>query len=115
MRSPDPASSPSHSTLRRGALRLLAAVIGASPGGGWDAKTVDADALRYPATLVVWVRWFIFVICLILLVHHADYTLFRYAAYVFCLTLLVALNGYVHYRVRSGRTVTLHWMLALSA
>ena len=28
---------------------------------------------------------------------------------------LVALNGYVHYRVRSGRKVTLHWMLALSA
>ena len=94
---------------------MLAAATGLPPGGGWDSEAADAVELRYPATLFVWGRWFIFVTLLFLLVYHADYTLFRYAAYVSCLTLLVALNGYVHYRVHSGRAVTLHWMLALSA
>ena len=70
--------------------------------------------MRYPATLYVWVRWFIVVVCLILLVYHPDFTVFTYVAYVLFLALLVAFNGYVHYRVRSGRPVTLHWMLALS-
>ena len=96
-------------------MRLLAAVNGASPASRWNPKAADADALRYPATLFVWVRWFIVVLCLILLIYRPDFTLFTYGAYTLFLTLLVALNGYVHYRVRSGRTVTLHWMLALSA
>ena len=32
-----------------------------------------------------------------------------------CLALFAAINGYVHYRVRSGRAVTLYGMLVLSA
>ena len=83
--------------------------------GSWDVKAADADALRYPATLVVWVRWFIFVTLLILLVYRPDYSPFTYAAYGFFLTLMVALNGYIHHQVRSGRTVMFHWALALSA
>ena len=74
-----------------------------------------ADELRYPATLFVWVRWFIVVVCAILLIYRPVFTIFTYVAYVLCLALLVASNGYVHYRVRSGREVTLRWMLALSA
>ena len=114
MHSPDPALSPSYSKRRSRALRLLAALTGASPASRWSLKARDPDELRYPATLYVWVRWFIVVVCLILLVYHPDFTVFTYVAYVLFLTLLVAFNGYVHYRVRSGRPVTLHWMLALS-
>ena len=95
-------------------MRLLAALTGASPASRWSLTARDPDELRYPATLYVWVRWFIVVVCLILLVYHPDFTVFTYVAYVLFLALLVAFNGYVHYRVRSGRPVTLHWMLALS-
>ena len=115
MHSPDPASSPSCSRPRGRALRLLAAVTGASPASRSSSVARDADELRYPATLFVWVRWFILVACLILLIYRPEFTLFTYVAYILCLALLAALNGYVHYRVRWGRTVTLHWMLALSA
>ena len=115
MPSPDATPNPNSSRPGSRASRLLAAVIGPSPGGSWDARAADTVELHYPATLFVWGRWFIFVTCLFLLVYHADYTLFRYAAYISCLTLLVALNGYVHYRVRSGHEVTLRWMLALCA
>ncbi len=115
MHSPDPSPTPSYSGLRSRASRLLAAATGAFSEGSWDVKAADADALRYPATLVVWVRWFIFVTLLILLVYRPDYSPFTYAAYGFFLTLMVALNGYIHHQVRSGRTVMFHWALALSA
>ena len=95
-------------------MRLLTPVIGASPASRWSAEARDADDLRYPATLYVWVRWFIVVVCLALLVYRPDFALSTYVAYVLFLALLVAFNGYVHYRVRSGRSVTLQWMLALS-
>ena len=114
MHSPAPSPNPSYSRLRSRASRLLATATGASPEGSWSSNASDTDELRYPATLYVWVRWFIVVVCLILLVYHPDFTVFTYVAYVLFLALLVAFNGYVHYRVRSGRPVTLHWMLALS-
>ncbi len=60
-------------------------------------------------------RWFIVIVCVILLIYRPVFTIFTYVAYASCLALLVASNGYVHYRVRSGRAVTLRWMLALSA
>ena len=90
-------------------------MTGAAPASRASSNASDADELRFPATLFVWVRWFIVVVCLILLIYRPEFTLFTYAAYILCLALLVALNGYVHYRVRSGRSVTLRWMLALSA
>ena len=115
MHSPDATPNPSDARPRSRASRLLAAATGASPEGSWDARAADADDLRYPATLYVWVRWFIVVVCLILLVYRPDFSLFTYVSYILFLALLVAFNGYVHYRVRSGRSVTLHWMLALCA
>ena len=100
-------------------MRLLAAVTGAFPAGGRSSGRISdgsgADELRYPATLFIWVRWFVVVVCLVLLIYRPEFTLFTYVAYLLFLALLVAFNGYVHFRVRSGRTVTLHWMLALSA
>ena len=115
MHSPDAAPKSIHSRHRTPASRLLGAAIGASAGGCWEANPSDAYELRYPATLFVWARWFIFVTCLTLLIYHPDYTPSSYAFYVVCLSLLAGLNGYVHHRVRSGQAVTLYWMLALSA
>ena len=93
MHSPDSTPNPSHSKPRSRAARLLAATAGASSEGGWDAAAGDPDQFRYPATLFVWVRWFMFVTLLTLLVYHPDYTPFTYAAYGFFLTLSVAVNG----------------------
>ena len=96
-------------------MRLLAAATGASSEGGWDAKAADADELRYPATIYAWGRWSIFLVCVFLMIYRPDFILVKYVVYILCLALLAGLNGYVHYRLRSGRTVTLRWMLALCA
>ena len=88
---------------------------GAFPVSRWGSNASDADELRYPATIFVWGRWSIFFACVFLLIYRPEFILFKYVAYMLFLALLAGLNGYVHYRLRSGRTVTLRWMLALSA
>ena len=80
----------------------------------WKFDADGPEDLRYPATIFVWVRWFIVATCVIELVYRPQFTHFTYAGYILCLTALAAFNGFIHYRVRSGRTVTLHWMLVLS-
>ena len=74
----------------------------------------NPDELRYLVTISVRVRWFVFGACLVMLVYRPDFTNLQYASYMLFLTLLAGLNGYLHYRLRSGRTVTWHWLLALS-
>ena len=91
------------------------AATGAFPGDSWDSKAANTDELRYPATIFVWGRWVMFVTCLILLIYRPEFTPFKYVVYMLFLALFAGLNGSVHYRLRSGRTVTLRWMLAISA
>ena len=74
----------------------------------------NPDELRYLVTISVRVRWFVFGACVFMLVYRPNYSNFQYASYMLFLTLLAGLNGYLHNRVRSGRTVTWHWLLALS-
>ncbi len=115
MHSPGATPNPISSGPRSCASRLLAAATGACPVSRWGSIASDADELRYPATILVWGRWSIFFACVFLLIYRPEFILFKYVAYMLFLALLAGLNGYVHYRLRSGRTVTLRWMLALSA
>ena len=115
MHSPGATPNPISSGPRSCASRLLAAATGAFPVSRWGSNASDADELRYPATIFVWGRWSIFFACVFLLIYRPEFILFKYVAYMLFLALLAGLNGYVNYRLRSGRTVTLRWMLALSA
>ncbi len=96
-------------------MRLLATATGAFRVTRWISTAGDADELRYPATLFVWGRWAVLFACVFLLIYRPEFLLSKYVAYMLFLALFAGLNGYVHYRLRSGRTVTLRWMIALSA
>ncbi len=83
--------------------------------GLWEGfREVGPDELRYLATRAVWVRWFICAACVFLLVYRPAFSS-RYTGYILCLIVLVGSNGFIHYRVRSGRDVTLKWMLVFSS
>ncbi len=83
--------------------------------GLWEGfREVGPDELRYLATRAVWVRWFICATCVFLLVYRPEFSS-RYTGYILCLIVLVGSNGFIHYRVRSGRDVTLKWMLVFSS
>lgn len=103
-------ASPSLGVRLWGLLTKTAVAIAGLERG---LKDVGPDDLRYPATVVVWARWFLSVTCVFQLLYRPVFTYFTFAWYILCFTIFVAVNGYLHYRIRSNRDVTLHLMLGL--
>ena len=73
------------------------------------------DDLRHNLRISVWVRWFGTLAWLTQLNYRPNFADPNYIPNTLFAVLLLALNGYVHYRIESKRTVTWHWALALSA
>ncbi len=76
---------------------------------------IDLDDLRYSLRISVWVRWFVTIAWLAQLHYRVNFAHPAYVAHTLFAIALLALNGYVHYRIESNRTVTWRWALALSA
>ena len=75
----------------------------------------DPDDLRYNLRISVWVRWFLLIGWLLQFNYRPNFADPAYIPTMLLAVSLLALNGYVHYRIRSNRTVTWRWALALSA
>ena len=74
----------------------------------------DRDDLRYNLRISVWVRWFLLTAWLLQFNYRPNFADPAYIPTTLFAGSLLALNGYVHYRIRSHRTVTWRWALALS-
>ncbi len=96
-------------------LRSPTDVVDALVGRNWAIREVGPEELRYPATISLWFRWFIIALCVFQLVYRPVFDSSRYTGYILCFIVLVAFNSYLHYSLRSGRHVTLHLMLGISA
>ena len=103
-------------TQNRGAFlqRILTRATDPLLGLNWELREVSPGELRYSAMIGIWVRWLIFVTCVFLLVYRPTFTLSTYAGYTLCLVILMATNGYFHYRVLSGHELTSSLMLAIA-
>ena len=75
----------------------------------------EPDDLRYNLRISVWVRWFLLIAWLVQFNYRPNFADPNYVPNTLFAISLLALNGYVHYRIRSNRTVTWRWMLAISA
>ena len=75
----------------------------------------ETDDLQYRLRISVWVRWFVIIAWLAQLHYRANFAHPAYVAHTLFAILLLVLNGYVHYRIESKRTVTWRWAAALSA
>ena len=93
--------------------QLLRTAAGVFRVSDWTLNRIDPDGLRYVATVSVWAHWFIAATFLVLLVYRPWYGPGRYVAFGLLFLLLLACNGYVHYRLASNRTLTWLWMFAL--
>ena len=89
---------------------------------GWGLRRVDSDDLRHSLRISVWVRWFVGIAWFAQLNYRADFSDETYIPHTLLAASLLALNGYVHYRIRSNRqlraghvNVSWHWAFALSA
>ncbi|MCY4450108.1 MAG: ATP-binding protein [Chloroflexi bacterium] len=72
------------------------------------------DDLLYGARVAVWVRHFVLLAWFAQMNYRANFADPNYVPNSLFAAATLALNGYVHYRILTGRTVTWRWMLALS-
>ena len=87
----------------------------ASEASGWALHRIDADDLRHSLRISVWVRWFVGIAWFAQLNYRADYSHEAFIPHTLLAASLMALNGYLHFRIRSDRSVSWHWAFALSA
>ena len=83
--------------------------------GGSTLMRLDPDGLRYVATILVWAHWFVVAFSLVQLAYRPAGWPERYVVYAPLFLLLVAFNGYTHYRLATNKTITWRWILGLSA
>ena len=79
-----------------------------------EPDLTDPDDLRYSLRISVWVRWFLLIAWLLQFNYRPNFGDPVYIPTTLLAGSLLALNGYVHYRIQSNRTVTRRWALALS-
>ena len=75
----------------------------------------DPDVVRYAATVSVWGRWFTWLVGAFLLAYRPGFWYPEDIEFLALPVLLAMVNGLVHLRLLTNRTVTWRWMLLLSA
>ena len=75
----------------------------------------EPGELRRVARVYVWGRWFVLSIAAFAWLYPLNIDEVVYGPNVALAMLLLATNGYLHYRLATERTVSWRWMLALSA
>ena len=93
---------------------MLTAPRGGIAGPRREPDRSDPDDLRYSLRISVWVRWFLLTAWLLQFNYRPNFGDPAYIPTTLFAVSLLALNAYVHHRIRSNRTVTRRWALALS-
>ena len=76
----------------------------------------DPDVVRYAAGVSVWGRWFIWLVTVVQFAYRPGFWYHEgHPEYLFLLVPWPALNGLVHYRLLTNRSVSWRWLLLLSA
>lgn len=74
----------------------------------------DSGHLRHNLSISIWVRWFVIITWMAQFNYRANLEDPNYLPTMLFATAVLALNGYVHYRILTNRPVSWRWMLALS-
>ena len=87
---------------------------------GWLPRTgvfeqIVAEDLRHSITISLWIRYSLWLTCLAILVYRPDFPYSQFIVFASIAAVVMALNGYVHYRLFTNKGVSWCWMLALSA
>ena len=89
--------------------------IGAIANRFSPAVWADPDVVPYAARVSVWGRWFIGLVSAFEIAYRPGFWYPDDWGFVLLLVVLVTLNGSVHFRLLTNRSVTWRWMLLLSA
>ena len=95
---------------------MLKADIGAITKRFSSTILSDPDVVQYAAGVSVWGRWFVWLVTVFQFIYRPGFWYYEgHFAYLFLHVPLVTLNGLVHYRLLTNRSVTWRWLLLLSA
>ena len=78
------------------------------------AVRADPDVMLYAARVSVWARWLGWLVGVFELAYRPGLWYATDKEYLFLSVPLLAFNGFVHYRLRTDRTVTWRWLFFLS-
>ena len=78
------------------------------------AVRADPDVVLFAARVSVWARWLIWLVGVAELAYRPELWYSTEKGYLFLSVPLIAVNGFVHHRLRRGRPVTWRWLLVLS-
>ena len=81
----------------------LNTAVNTSEVSWWAFHRIDSDDLRHSLRIAVWVRWFVGIAWFAQLNYRADFSHEAYIPHTLLAASLLALNAYVHYRIRSNR------------
>ena len=96
---------------RRGSLTDR---LGALWGQLWSEPWAGPYEVSYGARVAVWMRWLVALLCVFLLVYRPTVSQQdNNVHFIVLVTVLVAFNGSIHYRILTGRPVVWQWMLGL--
>ena len=104
-----------------GLTTLILSVPGSAHRAGWrdishsSRNLPEPGELRRVARVYVWGRWFVLSIATFAWLYPLNVDEVVHVPNAALAMLLLATNGYLHYRLATERTVSWRWMLALSA
>ena len=83
---------------------------------GSTLMRLDPDVVRYAAGVSVWGRWFIWLVTVAQFVYRPGFWYYEgHPEYILLFVPWPALNGLVHYRLLTNRSVSWRWLLLSSA
>ena len=74
----------------------------------------DADDLWHGAQISIWIRWGVLIGVMAEVNYRVDYGAVSHILNTLYVASAMALNGYVHYRIRSNKAIGVRWLLLLS-
>lgn len=83
-------------------------------GNFFRAGASGLEDLRFSLRISVWVRWFLLIAWLLQFNYRPNFAHPAYIPTTLLAVLVLALNAYVHYRLRTNRAATWRWALLLS-
>ena len=94
---------------------MLKAGIRAVQKRAMPSSLTEPDVVLYATWISVWGRWVVWIIGVFLLAYRPGFWYPQDIEYLAIPVLVFMVNGLVHYRLLTNRTVTWRWMLLLSA
>lgn len=88
--------------------------IDSAPDPRWASDYTNQYDLRYNLKISVWVRWFVLIAWLLQFNYRPNFAHPDYIPTMLLAMSVLVVNAYVHYRIRSNKTVSRRWPFALS-